>query len=222
MTAGLLSLPVWIELGARESRRWVDAEIAARLAQRPWWTWVSVVVLAAWMGIALGPASDEVLLLYAVTGVLIALLVALARCDLMCRLLPDVLTLSLIGLGLLTSLGLDSMHPLHSLIGALIGYGLLWSLGAVFRRLRGVEAIGRGDFSMAAGVGAWLGWQGLPLALMVASLGALLVTLVLRATRRTATGSEIPSTSRGSFLRQEMAFGPALGVGLLIGWSLLG
>lgn len=75
---------------------------------------------------------------------------------------------------------------------------------------------------MAAGVGAWLGWQGLPLALMVASLGALLVTLVLRATRRTATGSEISSTSRGSFLRQEMAFGPALGAGLLIGWSLLG
>lgn len=223
MAAGLISLPMWIALGARESRRWVDTQMVNRLAQRPGWAWWTVVVLALAMGIAHDPNLPNAVPHHVLTGVLIGLITALARCDLMCRLLPDVLTLSLLGLGLLASLILGHVHPLHSVIGALFGYGVLWCLGRGFHWFRGVEAIGRGDFAMAAGVGACLGWHGLPLALMVASLGALLATLLLRLVpRRPASTPHLSTQADVTFLRQEVAFGPALGAGLLIGWALLG
>lgn len=111
-------------------------------------------------------------------------LLALAVIDLEQRLLPDVLTLSLLWLGLLVNLD-GGLTPLpDAVIGATAGYLCLWGLRALHMQLRGVEGLGLGDAKMLAALGAWLGWALLPLVLLIASLLGTLVGLALIASRR--------------------------------------
>ena len=100
--------------------------------------------------------------------------------------------------------------------GAVFGYGLLWGLATLFEKLRHVQAMGRGDFAMAAGIGAWLGWQALPFALVFSCIFALVFT----ALRYLA--HDVSLRPRGAFLSQELAFGPALAAGAALAWISLG
>ena len=137
--------------------------------------------------------------------VLIWILIALAFIDLDHQLLPDDLTLPLLWLGLLISLeGL--FIPLEDAVwGAVAGYGSLWLLFHGFRLLTGKEGMGRGDFKLFAALGAWMGWQALPLiALLGSAAGIVLAVLAERMGNRQA-GAPIP-------------FGPFLAVG---GWITL-
>ncbi|GAB6066808.1 A24 family peptidase [Methylothermus subterraneus] len=110
-------------------------------------------------------------------------LIALSGIDLDHQLLPDALTLPLLWLGLLSSLAGGFTDPASAILGAALGYGILWSVYQLFRLLTGKEGMGYGDFKLLAAAGAWLGWQMLPLILLLASLlGAtigLSLTLVL-------------------------------------------
>jgi leader peptidase (prepilin peptidase)/N-methyltransferase len=100
-----------------------------------------------------------------------ALLVAAAFIDLDTTLLPDDLTLPLLGLGLLAAgLGWSGV-PLHAAAwGALGGYASLWAVSFVYSRVRGVAGMGEGDFKLLAGLGALLGWQALPSVILLASV----------------------------------------------------
>jgi leader peptidase (prepilin peptidase)/N-methyltransferase len=100
----------------------------------------------------------------------VALLIAMALIDLDTTLLPDGLTLPLIGLGLLAALtGWTGVSLQDAVIGTLAGYGSLWLLSALYRALRGVPGMAEGDFKMLAGLGALLGWKALPSVVLLSS-----------------------------------------------------
>ena len=113
------------------------------------------------------------------------MLIALAVIDFDHQILPDNLTLPLIWIGLLVNLYPNpAFAPLTSaVIGAIAGYLSLWSVFHIFKLITGKEGMGYGDFKLFAAFGAWLGWQNLPLIVLLASLvgaimgGALILVL---------------------------------------------
>lgn len=98
-------------------------------------------------------------------------LVALAFIDLDTTLLPDSLTLPLLWLGLLFNLHGHYYASLpDAVIGAMAGYGVLWAVYWLFKLATGKEGMGYGDFKLLAAIGAWLGWQMLPVTLLLSSV----------------------------------------------------
>ncbi|NMG28262.1 prepilin peptidase [Aromatoleum evansii] len=97
-------------------------------------------------------------------------MIALAFIDLDTQLLPDSLTLPLLWLGLALNLGGTYADISTSVIGAMAGYLALWSVYWLFRLATGKEGMGYGDFKLLAAIGAWLGWQMLPLTILFSSL----------------------------------------------------
>ena len=97
-------------------------------------------------------------------------LIALAFIDLDTTLLPDSLTLPLLWLGLLVNLGGHFASLADAVIGAMAGYGVLWSVYWLFKLATGKEGMGFGDFKLLAAIGAWLGWQMLPVTLLLSSV----------------------------------------------------
>ena len=117
----------------------------------------------------------------AVVLILLWGLIAMTVIDLDEQLLPDQLTLPLVWLGLLANLnGMFTDLP-AAVIGAAAGYLSLWLVFQVFRLLTGREGMGYGDFKLLAVFGAFLGWQMLPLIVLLSSLiGAIVgITLVV-------------------------------------------
>jgi leader peptidase (prepilin peptidase)/N-methyltransferase len=138
-------------------------------------------------------------------------LTALTMIDIDTQLLPDDLTLPLMWAGLIANLwGLFA--PLQdAVIGAVAGYLSLWTIYWLFKLIRGKEGMGYGDFKLLAALGAWLGWQMLPLIVLLSSVvGALIgITLIVMKGR----DNNLP-----------MAFGPYLaiagGIALFFGPTL--
>lgn len=142
------------------------------------------------------------------TGLMLLLtwgLLAMSLIDADHQLLPDVLVLPLLWLGLIanyfglfTSLG-------DALWGAVAGYLSLWTVFWLFKLITGKEGVGYGDFKLLAMLGAWGGWQILPLTILLSSLvGAVLGVIMLRM-RNAETSTPIP-------------FGPYLAIA---GWIAL-
>ena len=100
----------------------------------------------------------------------LALLVAAAFIDLDTTLLPDNLTLPLIGLGLVAAW--QRWIPVSlpdAALGAFFGYFSLWAVAALYKLVRGVQGMAEGDFKLLAGLGALLGWQALPSIILLSS-----------------------------------------------------
>ena len=97
-------------------------------------------------------------------------MIALAFIDLDTQLLPDSLTLPLLWLGLALNLGGTYSDISAGVIGAMAGYLALWSVYWLFKLATGKEGMGYGDFKLLAAIGAWLGWQMLPLTILFSSL----------------------------------------------------
>ena len=123
-----------------------------------------------------GPTAASLAALLLVWG-----LVALTVIDLDEQLLPDQLTLPLMWLGLLVNINGMFTDLVSAVIGAAAGYLSLWLVFQVFRLLTGREGMGYGDFKLLAVFGAFLGWQMLPLVVLLSSLiGAIVgITLVV-------------------------------------------
>ena len=127
-------------------------------------------VMTVWV---LGPTWDAVAAL-----VLPWTLLSLSAIDIDRQLLPDRITLPLMWAGLILSLiSIEGRALLteveSSLIGAAAGYVSLWSVYKLFKLLTGKEGMGYGDFKLLAALGAWLGWQALPMILFIsASIGS--------------------------------------------------
>ncbi|MGH8278128.1 MAG: prepilin peptidase [Gammaproteobacteria bacterium] len=132
-------------------------------------------------------------------------LLALAAIDLDTQLLPDRITLPVLWLGLLFSLGHAFTDPKSAIIGAVAGYLSLWCVYQAFKLLTGKEGMGYGDFKLYALLGAWLGWQNLPVIILIAAGTGAVVGIALIVSRRTQRGSPLP-------------FGPYLAVA---GWIAL-
>lgn len=97
-------------------------------------------------------------------------LIALSVIDIREQLLPDSITLPLLWCGLFFNLWSVHATLADAVIGALAGYLFLWLVYHAFRLLTGKEGMGYGDFKLFGAIGAWLGWQLLPAALLFASL----------------------------------------------------
>jgi leader peptidase (prepilin peptidase)/N-methyltransferase len=113
--------------------------------------------------------------------VLLWLLLALTFIDFDTQLLPDNLTLPLLWAGLAVNL-FGLFVPLSdAVIGAIAGYLALWVVYWLFRLIRGKEGMGYGDFKLLGALGAWLGWQMLPLIVLLSSVvGAFIgITLIV-------------------------------------------
>jgi len=130
-------------------------------------------------------------------------LLALTFIDFDTQLLPDVITLPLLWLGLLFNLSGTFVNLQSAVTGAVAGYLALWSVYWLFKLATGKEGMGYGDFKLLAAIGAWLGWQMLPLVILLSSLvGAVVgITLIVAAQH----GRNIP-----------IPFGPYLAGGGLI------
>lgn len=117
-------------------------------------------------------------------------LVALTMIDVDHKLLPDDITLPLLWLGLLLNLSDSYVSLADAVIGAMLGYLILWSVYWLFKLLTGKEGMGYGDFKLLAALGAWLGWQALPMVILVSSLVGALCGIALMLIK--GRGREMP------------------------------
>ena len=132
-------------------------------------------------------------------------LIALAGIDIDTQLLPDDITLPLLWAGLLYNLFFGPVALADAVTGAAAGYLLLWSIYWAFKLITGKEGMGYGDFKLLAALGAWLGWQSLPVIILLSSLVGAVIGLSL-------------ILFQGRDRAQPMPFGPYLAVA---GWIAL-
>ena len=116
----------------------------------------------------------------AAAGILLTwALISLTVIDLDHQLLPDNITLPFLWLGLFLSLSMVFVDSQDSIIGALAGYLILWSIFHLFKLITGKEGMGYGDFKLLAMLGAWLGWQQLPVIILLSSVVGAVVGISL-------------------------------------------
>lgn len=119
-------------------------------------------------------------------------LIALTLIDLDTQLLPDDITLPMLWAGLAFNVA-GTFVPLSSaVIGAIAGYLSLWAVYWAFKLATGKEGMGYGDFKLLAGLGAWLGWQSLPVVILLSSLVGAAVGLSLMVFARHGRDKPIP------------------------------
>ena len=119
-------------------------------------------------------------------------MIALAFIDFDTQLLPDSITLPLVWVGLLLNLAGTFADLGSAVIGAAAGYLSLWSVYWGFRIATGKEGMGFGDFKLLAAVGAWFGWQMLPLVVLASSLVGAIVGISLMLLARHGRNVPIP------------------------------
>ncbi len=119
-------------------------------------------------------------------------LIALSFIDIDHQLLPDSITLPVLWLGLILSLFSIYTDSHASIIGAIAGYLSLWSVYHLFKVLTGKEGMGYGDFKLLALLGAWVGWQYLPLIIILSSLVGALIGIVMIVFRQHDASRPIP------------------------------
>ncbi len=132
-------------------------------------------------------------------------LLAMSLIDADQQIVPDVLVLPLLWLGLMLNSFALFVSLSAAVWGAMIGYISLWSIFWLFKLATGKEGMGYGDFKLLALIGAWGGWQVLPLTLLLSSvMGVVVGILILRV--------------QGNSYSKPMAFAPYLA---LAGWVAL-
>jgi len=120
-------------------------------------------------------------------------LIALTFIDIDKMLLPDQLTLPLLWLALLFSLSSSAfVNPGQAIVGAAAGYLSLWSVYWLFKLLTGKEGMGYGDFKLLAVFGALLGWQQLPLIILLSSCVGAVVGVILLSVQGKNKATPIP------------------------------
>jgi leader peptidase (prepilin peptidase) / N-methyltransferase len=126
-------------------------------------------------------------------------LVAISAIDIDHQIIPDSISLPLVWTGLFLSLwhpmaGAEVLFvdPKSAVVGALAGYLSLWCVYHLFRLLTGKEGMGYGDFKLLAALGAWLGWQMLPLIILLSALVGALIGIAMIVFRRHDRNVPIP------------------------------
>lgn len=141
-------------------------------------------------------ASAEALFAFA----FLAALIVITFIDIDHQIIPDAISLPGIGVGFAGALLFGHPPWLDSLLGILIGGGILWLVAEGYARLTGREGMGGGDIKLLAMIGAFLGWRAVPVTLLIASLvgSGLGIGLML---------------ARGRNTRMAIPFGPFLAAG---------
>jgi len=147
---------------------------------------LTTAILATVCAWHFGPGMEAVMAI-----VLTLALVPVTMIDADTQLIPDSIVLPLMWLGLAMSLfhpvdGADTLFlaPQDAIVGAMAGYLSLWSVYQLFKLVTGKEGMGYGDFKLLAALGAWLGWQALPMIILMSAIVGALVGLTLMALNR--------------------------------------
>ncbi len=119
-------------------------------------------------------------------------LIALTFIDADTTLLPDDITLPLLWLGLLVNTGGVFTSIGSATVGAVAGYLILWSVYWAFKLITGKEGMGYGDFKLLAAIGAWLGWQLLPLVILLSAAVGTVVGIVGIVAKGRDKGAKLP------------------------------
>jgi|TARA_B110000438_G_scaffold286603_1_gene317989 leader peptidase (prepilin peptidase) / N-methyltransferase len=119
-------------------------------------------------------------------------LIALTFIDLEHFLLPDRLTLPLLAIGL----GVNAVNTftdlISALVGAIAGYGSFWIVFHGFRIVTGKEGMGHGDFKLLAALGAWMGWQMLPLIILLSAGTGAIIGITMLILQQHQRGQQVP------------------------------
>jgi leader peptidase (prepilin peptidase) / N-methyltransferase len=125
--------------------------------------------------------------------------VPIAMIDADTQLIPDSIVLPLMWLGLAMSLyhpmdGAQTLFiaPEAAIVGAMAGYLSLWSIYQLFKLVTGKEGMGYGDFKLLAALGAWLGWQQLPLIILMSAVVGAVVGIAMMVFRKHERSVPIP------------------------------
>lgn len=132
-------------------------------------------------------------------------LISLTFIDFDTMLLPDQLTLPLLWLGLLVNFSGTFTTLNDAVLGAVFGYLALWSIYWLFKLVTGKEGMGYGDFKLLAALGAWFGWQALPLIILLSSFAGAIIGIIVIASSKDKQSRPLP-------------FGPYLAIA---GWLYL-
>jgi leader peptidase (prepilin peptidase)/N-methyltransferase len=124
--------------------------------------------------------------------VLIAALLALTAIDFDTQLLPDDITLPLLWIGLALNAFNVYTDLKSAVFGAMAGYLSLWGVYWLFKIFTGKEGMGYGDFKLLAALGAWLGWQMLPLTILLSSFVGAVVGISMMVFARHGRNVPIP------------------------------
>jgi leader peptidase (prepilin peptidase) / N-methyltransferase len=117
-------------------------------------------------------------------------LIALTFIDFDTQLLPDSITMPLLWIGLVFNLYAVFAPLKDAVIGAMVGYLVLWLVYWAFKLITGKEGMGYGDFKLLAALGAWFGWQKIPAIILLSSVvGAVVGIALMIAAKR---GKEVP------------------------------
>jgi leader peptidase (prepilin peptidase)/N-methyltransferase len=151
-------------------------------------------LLAAICAWHFGPGWEAIMAI-----ILTLTLVPIAMIDADTQLIPDSIVLPLMWLGLAMSLFHSASHPgtlfispSDAIVGAMAGYLSLWSIFWVFKLVTGKDGMGYGDFKLLAALGAWLGWQQLPMIIMMSAVVGATINIVMIVARGRDRSIPIP------------------------------
>jgi leader peptidase (prepilin peptidase)/N-methyltransferase len=106
-------------------------------------------------------------------------LIVLTYVDAKTQMLPDIITKPLIAAGIVQSYFGLFTDLRSSIMGAILGYYILWTINTAFRLLRKKDGMGYGDFKLLAAIGAWAGYTQLPFVILASSIIGIFVALAL-------------------------------------------
>ena len=119
-------------------------------------------------------------------------LISLTMIDADTKLLPDQITLPLLWLGLIAN-SFNTFTDINTAFwGAVAGYLSLWSVYWAFKILTGKEGMGYGDFKLLAALGAWIGWQSLPLIIILSSFVGAIIGIAILSINKQGRDTAIP------------------------------
>jgi leader peptidase (prepilin peptidase)/N-methyltransferase len=144
-------------------------------------------VLSAWAAWQLGYAPLTLAFIFGTW-----LLVAMTFIDIDEMLLPDTLTLSFLWLGLLTIAVFEPAQMQDAIFGAVAGYMSLFLVYWGFKLATGKEGMGFGDFKLLAAIGVWVGWQHLPIVILLSSVVGAVVGIALMVIQKKGRTLAIP------------------------------
>lgn len=177
------NLPVFGWLFLRGKAACCGNNIPARYPSIELLTGLAGLVIAYYFGVT-EQAGLYLILTYA--------LIALIFIDIDHMLLPDQITLPLLWLVLLSAVMGITIEPAQAIIGAAVGYLVFWSVYWVFKLLTGKEGMGYGDFKLMAVFGALLGWQYLPMIVLMSSLVGAVIGITLLSIQGKDKATPIP------------------------------
>ncbi|MCL1125773.1 prepilin peptidase [Shewanella surugensis] len=143
--------------------------------------------LIAFLAWHYGPTSQFIF-----SAILTLSLIVLTAIDIDEMLLPDQMTLPLLWLGIIVNLNMGFVSLHDAILGAIAGYLSLWFVYWGFKLLTNKEGMGYGDFKLLAVLGAWMGWQMLPIIILLSSVVGAAVGILMIITKQKKYSQAIP------------------------------